>query len=70
MATFHVVGKPNLTILVSDFGVVQVIDNVLCVMFAFWRVSRHVYKDVSYIEVNIVLSFIYQVLDVNSKRMF
>jgi hypothetical protein len=31
MATFHVVGKPDLTILVSNFGVVQVIENV-CIL--------------------------------------
>jgi len=29
MAEFHVIGKPDLTILVSDYGVVQVTKNVL-----------------------------------------
>jgi hypothetical protein len=39
-------------------------------MFAFWQGSMHVFKDVSYVENNIMLSSIYQVLDVNSKGMF
>jgi hypothetical protein len=36
MAIFNALEKPNLTILVSNFGVVQVIENVLCAMFASW----------------------------------
>jgi hypothetical protein len=44
MATFHVVGKLDLTILVADFGVAQVIENVFCAMFVFWRGSLHVFK--------------------------
>jgi hypothetical protein len=59
MATFHVVGKPNLTIFVVDFGVVQMTKNVLYGMFAFWQRFVHVSKDVSYIEDNVVLSSIY-----------
>jgi hypothetical protein len=39
-------------------------------MFAFWRGSLHVSKDVSYIKDNIVLSYVYQILDVNFERMF
>jgi len=70
MATFHVLGKKNITILVTDFGVVQVTKNVLCAMFVFWRGPLHAFKDVSYTEYNIILSFVYQVLDVNPKRMF
>lgn len=70
MATFHVIGKPDLTILISDFGVVQVTKNILCVIFVFWQGSLHVSKDISYTENNIMLSYIYQVLDVNSKGMF
>jgi hypothetical protein len=54
MATLHVVGKPNLTILVANSRVVQIIENVLCAMFAFWRGSLHVFKDVSYAEYNII----------------
>jgi hypothetical protein len=70
MATFHVVGKPNLTILVFDYGVVQVTKNVLCAMFAFhWRYA-HIFKDVSYKDNNIILSFVYQVSNVNLGRMF
>jgi hypothetical protein len=70
MATFHVVGKPYFTILVSNSGVVQVIMNVLCAMFVFRQGFVHVPKDVSYEDDNIILSFIYQVPDVNPKRMF
>jgi hypothetical protein len=70
MAIFHVVGKPNLTILVSNSRVVQVTKNVLCVMFTFWRGFMHVFKDVSYAKNNIVLSFVYQVPNVNFEGMF
>jgi hypothetical protein len=35
MVTFHVVGKADLTILVNDFRVVQMIENVFYEMFAF-----------------------------------
>jgi len=70
MATFHVVGKPYFTILVVNFGVVQIIKNILCAMFVFWRGSSHVFKDVSYVEYNIILSFDYQVPSVNPKGMF
>ncbi len=70
MAIFHVMGKPNLTILDFDSRGVQVTKNVLCAMFAIkWR-SLHVSKDVSYKDNNIVLSYVYQVLDVNPRRMF
>jgi hypothetical protein len=44
MATFHATRKPNLTILDFDFGVVQVIENVLYAMFTFWQGSMHVSK--------------------------
>ncbi len=69
MATFHVVGKPNFTILVVDFGIVQVIKTILCAMFVFWWGSLHVFKDVSYAEY-IILCFVYQVLNVNPRGMF
>jgi hypothetical protein len=35
MVTFHAVGKANLTILVFDFGVVQMTENVFCAMLDF-----------------------------------
>jgi len=70
MVTFHVVGKPNLTILDSDFRGVQVAKNVFCAMFAFRWKSMHVSKDVSYKDNNIVLSYVYQVLNVNPRGMF
>jgi len=70
MATFHVVGKLDFTILVVDFGVIQVIKNFLCAMFVFWRGSFHVFKDVSYVKYNIILSFVYRVLAVNPRGMF
>ncbi len=46
------------------------IENILYVMFAFMQGSLDLSKDFSYIENNIVLNFVYQVLDVNSKGMF
>jgi hypothetical protein len=70
MAIFHAIGKLDLIILVSDFGVVQVTKNVLCAMFVFWWGSLYVSKNVSYVENNIVLSFVYQILDVNFEGMF
>jgi hypothetical protein len=70
MVAFHVIGKLNLTILVSDFGVVQVTKNIFCAMFALWRGFLHVFKDVSYTKNNIMLSSIYRVPNVNSKKMF
>jgi hypothetical protein len=48
MATFHVVGKPDLTILVSDSRIVQVTKNVLYAVFTFRQGSTHIFKDVSY----------------------
>jgi hypothetical protein len=54
MAIFHVVGKPNFTILVGDSRVLQVIENVLCAMFVFQKRSMHVSKDVAHAEDNVV----------------
>ncbi len=65
MATFHAIGKPELTFLVSNYEVIQVTENVFYAMFAFWWRFVHLFKDVSYLEDIIVLSFVYQVLDVN-----
>jgi hypothetical protein len=70
MATFHVIGNLGLTILVADFGVNQVTKNVLCAMFMFQRGSLHVSKDIYYAKDNVVLSYVYQVLDVNLGGMF
>jgi len=70
MATIHVIGKLDLIILVSDSRIVQVTKNVFYAMFVFQWGSLHVYKDVSYAEDNIVLSYVYQVLTVNFKWMF
>jgi len=39
-------------------------------MFAFWQGSVHVSKDIYYTENNIVLSVVYQILDVNFGGMF
>jgi hypothetical protein len=35
MATFHVEGKLELTILIDDFGIMHVIEKYLCAMFGF-----------------------------------
>jgi hypothetical protein len=70
MVIFHAIKKPDLTILVSDFGVIQVIKNVFYAMFVFWQGFLHVSEHVSYVEDNIVLSYVYHVLDVNHGRMF
>lgn len=70
MVTFHVFKKLDLTILVSDFGVVYVIENVFCIMFVLWQRFVHVYKEVYYGWDKVLLSYVYQVLDVNPRRMF
>ncbi len=70
MVTFHVIGKLDLTIMVGDFGVVEVIGNVLCAMFTFRRGSVHVLMEVVYVEDNVVSSSFYQVLDNNPMGMF
>jgi hypothetical protein len=70
IATFHVVGKLDLTILVGDFGVVEVTENVLYAMFTFRRGYVHVPKEVAYMEDNVVSSSSYQVMDVNPIGMF
>jgi hypothetical protein len=70
MTTFHHVGKLDLTILVGDFGVVEVSKHVLYAMFTFQRGFVHVPKEVAYVEDNIVSSSFDQVLDVNPIRMF
>ncbi len=44
--------------------------NVLYAMFVCQRGFVHLSKNVSYLKDNIVLSFVYQVLDVNPTRMF
>jgi hypothetical protein len=70
MVIFHVVGKPDLNILVFNFRIVQVIENVFYAMFAFRRRHVHASKDVIYKDDNIVLNYIYKVIDVNPGRMF
>jgi hypothetical protein len=62
--------KPNFTILIFYSRVVQVIENFLCAMFTFWWGFLHVSKDASYVKGNIVLSYVYQVHDVNFEGMF
>jgi hypothetical protein len=69
MDTFHALGKSNLTILVSNFGVDQVVENIFCVKFVFWHGFLHVFKDF-FCDDNIVFSYIYQVSDVNFEWMF
>jgi hypothetical protein len=44
--------------------------SVLYAMFAFSRGYVHVSKDVVYVEDNVVLSFVYQVSNVNLVGMF
>jgi hypothetical protein len=70
MAIFHVVGKPYLTILVSNFQVVQMIENVFDEMFVFLQGSMHISKDDYYRDANIILSYVYQILNVNLGGMF
>jgi len=54
MVTFHVVRKPNLSILVFDIGIIQVTKNVLCAIFVFQWGSMHVSNNVSYGEDNML----------------
>jgi hypothetical protein len=46
-------------ILPSWFLIPELSKNDLYAMFAFWQGSVHVFKDVSYGDDNIILSFVY-----------
>jgi hypothetical protein len=61
MATFHVKGKVDFTMLVGDEKFVQVTRKCLCAMFGFLLGLVHVSKDVVYKANNVVISSIYQV---------
>jgi hypothetical protein len=45
MATFHVEGKLELTILTDDFGIMHVNEKCLCAMFSFQPGTMHIFKD-------------------------
>jgi hypothetical protein len=61
MATFYVVSKIELIILVHKFGISHVIKKCLCAMFNFHPITMHV-KDNAYNVNNNVIKSIFQVL--------
>jgi hypothetical protein len=69
MATFHAEGKSNLTILVGDYGVVQVTKQCLCAMFGFQPNFMHVSKDAAYVQNNVVIHSIYQTFFVGAQGL-
>jgi len=62
MATFHVEGKVELTILVDNSGISYVTRKCLCVMFGFHLRIFYVSKDEMYDDNNNLIRSIYQVL--------
>jgi hypothetical protein len=60
MATFHVLGCLNLTIIVDDLGTTSISKHCLCTMFMFQPRSLHISKDVLYDSNNFTSSFLYQ----------
>jgi hypothetical protein len=45
MATSHVEGKLELTIITDNFGIMHVIEKCLCAMFGFQLGTMHISKD-------------------------
>jgi len=61
MATFHVDGHSDLTIMVDELRTTSVSEHYLCTMFAFQPGSLHISKDVLYDSNNLVSSSLYQI---------
>jgi Na+/H+ antiporter NhaA len=61
MATFHIVGRSELTIMVNNSKTTSMFEQCLCVMFSFQLGSLHISKDVSYDSNNLVLNLVYQI---------
>jgi hypothetical protein len=61
MATFHVVGRSELTIMVNNSKTTSMFEQCLHVMFSFQLGSLHISKDVSYDSNNLVLNLVYQI---------
>ncbi len=66
IATFHVVGPLDFTIMVDNSKMIIVFEHCLCVMFAFQPSSLHISKDVSYDSNNFVSSSLYQISTTSS----
>ncbi len=56
MATFHVVGYSDLTIIVDNLRMIYVFEQCLCTMFSFQLGSLHISKDILYESNNLVSS--------------
>jgi len=59
MTTFYAEGKVDLTILIDDYGNVQVTNKCLLYMFGFQHGSIHVSKDDAYDHNNVIKNSIY-----------
>ncbi len=65
MATFHVTGRLDLTIMVDESRTTIVPQHCRCVMFVFQPGSLHISKDISYD--NFISSFLYSILMTSSQ---
>jgi hypothetical protein len=61
MATFHVITRSELTIMVDNLGMTSMSKQCLCAMFLFELGFLHISKDVSYDYNNLVLNLVYQI---------
>jgi hypothetical protein len=61
MATFHVIGHSNLTIMGDKSRTTAIFEHCLCIMFAFQASSLHISKNVSYDYNNFVSSSLYHI---------
>jgi len=59
MATFHVIGHLDLTIMVDELGTTTFFEHCFCAMFVFQLGSLHISKYISYDSNNFVLSSLY-----------
>jgi hypothetical protein len=67
MATFHVVGHLDLTIMVDALGTTFFFKQCLFTMFAFQLGFLHISKDVLYDSNNLVLSLLYLIPTMSSQ---
>jgi len=59
MATFHAIGRSNVTIMVDELRTTTIFEHCLCTMFAFQPSFLHISKDVLYEFNNLVLNLFY-----------
>jgi hypothetical protein len=67
IATFHVVGRLDFTVMVDNSKMIIVFEHYLCVMFAFQPSFLHISKDVSYGSNNFISSSLYEISTTSSQ---